>query len=162
MKIKKIIALLLLVFLAFGTITVSAADHSYTYNHWIEVVSAPFGYTVDNVIDGVDLGIGILKQPSDLFVAENGNIYVSDTGNNRVINLNPDYTVNWIWDKVFDGETEIALNSPKGLFVDKDNNIYICLINNALVLKCSPEGKVLVKYKSPESPLLNEGFVFEP
>lgn len=162
MKIKGIIALFISCIVFFGGINVSAETHSYTYNHWGEVVSAPYGYVATDSIDGVDLGIGAFKQPSDLFVAENGYIYISDTGNNRVVCFDSEYSVKWVWDTVYDGSTMVPLKTPKGLFVDSDDNIYICLTDSGLVVKCNPNGQVVVKYQSPESPLLNEGFVFEP
>lgn len=162
MKIKRILAWFISCILLSGAFTVSAATHSYTYNHYGEVVSAPFGYVAEEVFDGNDLGIGALKQPGDVFVANDGCIYISDTGNNRVICLNSDYSLKWVWDSVKDGENAIPLTSPKGLFVDQKNNVFICLTKSALVVKCDTAGNVIGKFESPESPLLNDGFVFEP
>ena len=143
-------------------VSVSAETGSYTYNHWGEVVPAPNAYIAKRQIDGVGIGIDSFSHPKDIFVAENGCIYISDTGNNRIVCLNKDYSLRWIWNKIYDGTKEIKINSPSGLFVDSENNVYICLTDDAVVLKCSPEQKLLTSFKSPNSPLLNKDFVFQP
>ena len=159
---KKFLVLIFILIIALGSLSVSAESHTYTYNYWGETVSAPYGYVANSVIDGHKLGIGKLNEPTDLFIDSKQCMYLSDTGNNRVICLNDDMTINWIWESVVDGSKPIPLIAPKGLFVDIEGNVYICLESSGVVLKCNSEGIVLSKYVRPDNSLLSKEFEFLP
>ncbi len=87
-----------------------------------------------------------LKDPMDVFV-DSGNVYVSDTGNDRVI----------VFDK--SGEPKMAIGSegtgpgqfkfPYGVSVDSDGNIYVADMYNNTISIFDQTGK-FVKYFEPE------------
>lgn len=52
----------------------------YNYDWWEDPVPSQNGYVVDRVITGADLGIGSLTEPADLFISDNEEIYIADTG----------------------------------------------------------------------------------
>src|SRR5690606_25199125 len=66
---------------------------SYTYDYWGQPAPAPHAYLPSTVIRGWDLGVGPLRNPNDLHVSDAGNIYIADTGNNRVIVLDPEWNL---------------------------------------------------------------------
>ena len=99
-KIVFMISFLLLIGVFASSMSVMAAENrSYVYNEYAETVSAPSGYTFTKIILGSQLGIGDFNSPEDVFVDEN-NIYISDSGNNRIVVLNKDYTLSNIIDTV--------------------------------------------------------------
>ena len=61
---------------------------SYLYDFWGESVPALQAYLPSREIRGEDLGVGSLRNPSDIFVSKDGTVYIADTGNNRVLVLN--------------------------------------------------------------------------
>lgn len=63
--------------------SVAYADEPYTgynYDWWSDPVPSQNGYIVDKVVSGADIGCGSLNSPSDMFISENENIYIADTG----------------------------------------------------------------------------------
>lgn len=52
----------------------------YNYDWWGDPVPSQNGYVVDRVVTGADLGIGSLTEPADLFISDNEQIYIADTG----------------------------------------------------------------------------------
>jgi hypothetical protein len=92
---------------------------------------------------------GLLKNPQDLFIDKNDNIYVADTGNNRIIKLNPDMTL----DRVYDASTSTDLKAPEGIYVDADGDLYIADTGNKRVVHLSAEGKFIEDFIKPKSEL---------
>ncbi len=52
----------------------------YNYDWWEDPVPSQNGYVVDRVVTGADLGIGSLTEPADIFISDNEEIYIADTG----------------------------------------------------------------------------------
>ena len=135
---------------------------SYTYNAWDESVPSPAGYEPAGVYTGEDLGAGMLKAPSDLYVDEEGNVYLSDTGNNRVLVLGEDFTLRRTEDTVLQDGEERALQSPAGVFVDKQGLLYICESGGGRVVAVDGENRVRAVFGRPESELIPENLDFVP
>lgn len=144
----------------FGSFSVSA--ETYTYDYWGNAVSAPNGYTVEKICFGGDLGIGAMKNPSDIFVAADQSIYVCDYGNNRVVCLDENYKVKKVISELNDNGNILQLQTPEGIFVDTDGNMFICLKEMGLVVKADSNGNVLSRFEKPESDLLQDTFEFKP
>lgn len=117
----------------------------------------PETYTVSNVIknlDGTDLAF---KNAEDLFIDKEDNIYVADTGNNRVLKL--DYT-----GKVLLEITEAfgtKLSSPRGVFVDADLNIWIADTKNQRLAVVTKDAKDYIEYKKPSGITDSKGKTFD-
>lgn len=91
------IFLVVLVVMSLFTVSVSAAGSdfapykSYEYNEFGEAIVAPTGYTYKQSITGSALGLGSeFSLPSDI-VTYDGHIYILDSNNNRIIELDGDY-----------------------------------------------------------------------
>jgi len=88
-------------------------------------------------------------RPNGLFVTSEGNIYISDLGNNRIRRVGSDGIIQTI---AGDGRakylgdggpaTEASLNTPSGLFVDASGSIYVCDSRNKKVRKIDPSGTI--------------------
>ncbi|MFD0676290.1 MULTISPECIES: YIP1 family protein [unclassified Paenibacillus] len=98
-----------------------------------------------------------MKNPKDIFVDKNNEIYIADSGNNRIVHMNEK-------GKLLRYITlpESPLSKPEGVFVTKDGDIYIADTGNKRVLQLDKNGKLLKEFKRPESRFIADTFVFEP
>jgi tetratricopeptide (TPR) repeat protein len=134
---------------------------SYNYNDYGESVPSPDAYLPVQVLAGDGIGAGSLNTPQDLYVANDGKIYIADTGNNRILIVSPEW-------KLIKEITQLtntlntSLLQPSGLFVDDQDNIYVCDTGNKRAVKIDVTGRVLNEYLKPESQTLDVDFVFKP
>lgn len=98
-----------------------------------------------------------LKQPQDLFIDVKDQIYIADTGNNRVVHLDEKGKLIRIIDL-----KESPLNKPQGLYVDDEGQIYIADTGNKRVVLLNKEGKLIHEYKRPNSKFLPASFKYDP
>jgi len=161
---KHLSALLITVLmLSFSSITTFAApQESYTYDAWDQEAAAPISYTASKTVVGAEIGTGKFNKPSDIFVDEYNNIYISDTENNRVVKLNENFELISIIDSVVIGGEKQTLEAPGGLFVDENGDVFITQKEKNRVLRLGAEGDVKEIYSRPDSTLLEEDFEFLP
>ena len=144
---------------------VSAASYtSYSYNSNSVAVKTPEPYIPVKQISGLDLGVGQLVDPSDLYCDYKGFIYICDTGNNRIIKLNPDLTVNTVIDKFQDGYFEGEFLSPSGVYVDPNTDLlYIADTDNGRVIALDKDLVMVKRFNRPEqTELFAETLAFAP
>lgn len=98
-----------------------------------------------------------LSGPQDLFVAAGDRLYVADTGNNRIVQLDDAGKLVRTYEV-----KESPLNRPSGVFVDEDGSLYVADTGNQRVVKLDPSGKLVREYKRPNSPYLQASFKYEP
>lgn len=158
-KLLSIIALMLLC----GTLAVSAAPsyNSYGYNSWGESVPQPDGYFAESEINGEDMGCGTLNNPQDLFYSSDGQIFIADTGNNRILILNSEWRLQKTVSALsLNGEAD-GFNSPEGVFYD-GTNIFVADTGNKRILKIDMSGNVLLEFKKPSSSSFDQTVDFKP
>ncbi|HOJ11098.1 MAG TPA: NHL repeat-containing protein [Clostridiales bacterium] len=151
-----------LISLFFNTVYVSyvsAADINYVLDGK-QRVPIPLTYKVKNVIDKLDSNTNTLKQPEDIFIDRYDNIYIADTGNNRIVKYNSDGKLIYVYGD--EDEKDKQFNNPMGLFVDDDEDIYVADTANNCIAHLSPYGEFVEQFVKPESLLLNDSFTFEP
>lgn len=88
------------------------------------------------------------KDPQDLFVDEKDNLYIVDSGNNRVVKMNEELKTVGVYygpDKAF--------SKPEGIFVDSDGDMYIADTGNRRIVHLSPTGALVEEFTNPESNL---------
>lgn len=134
----------------------------YIYNTWNESVPSPNGYLSVASYTGEQLGVGGLKAASDMFIDEENHIFIADTGNQRIIELDSDFQSIRVIDKILVNGEPQNLVSPAGLFVDGDHNIYFTEKDNNRVVKVNSEGELLQVFTRPETNLLTDDFIFLP
>lgn len=110
-------------------------------NRIIELKRNGIEFTVRRVIrEMTGAAVNTFNQPYDIFVDENGNIYVADFGNQRVTMMDKD--LNWVRDytKPADNTFDQSLNFlPKKITVDVAGRVYAL---------CQNVNKGLVKYEA--------------
>ncbi|TBL68576.1 YIP1 family protein [Paenibacillus thalictri] len=98
-----------------------------------------------------------LVKPKDIFVDDRDQMYVADTGNNRIVLFNEKGR----FVKIIDVK-ESPLNKPEGVFVSPNGDIYAADTGNKRVVKLDANGKLLKEYKRPDSTYLPESFKYDP
>lgn len=171
--IKSCVSVLLAVVLAFTCVPVSANAtslpySSYNYNYWEDIVFTPAPYTSTKTIAGTGLtyngeALGAFVNPQDLCKSPNGNVYVADTGNNRIVILNQDMTKVLNVITTFDNNgTEDTFKQPYGVAVSLSNQLYIADSQNRRIVVLNEDGTLARMIENPTSEVLEEGFVFTP
>jgi tetratricopeptide (TPR) repeat protein len=98
-----------------------------------------------------------MKNPKDIFIDAKSEVYIADTGNNRIVHMTESgQLLRYIT------LPENPFNKPEGVFVTNDGSIYVADTGNKRVLKLDAGGKVMQEYKRPESRYIPETFVFDP
>lgn len=160
--IRKTVCLLLAcVMLLSSQVVAQAPYETYTYDYYGNSVASPDAYTPGNTIDGESLGIGHLKGPKDIFI-ENEQIYIADTGNNRVIITDLDWQVLQVIEGFDNAGEADSFNNPQGLFVTKNGDIYIADTTNQRVVQLDSAGQLIRTIGAPESEILDENFLYMP
>ncbi len=87
-----------------------------------------------------------LNGPSDMCVTDDGEIYIADTGNSRIV-------VGNLKGELIRVIGEGTLKTPKGVFVTGNGHVYVADRDAEAVFEFSGEGELLNRYGRPSSPL---------
>jgi tripartite motif-containing protein 71 len=87
---------------------------------------------------------GAFNHPKAVAVAPSGNVYVADTGNNRVVGLSPSGSVFAEWGSK--GSAAKRLHAPTGIAVDANGNVYVVDSENNRVVVFGGNGRYLAKW----------------
>lgn len=155
-----IISVILLFTSSFGVNAESF--NSYIYNSDEEVVEAPAAVNVSFTVTGISAGVGVFKSPQDLFVTESDEIYVVDTGNNRIIILDSKGGFLKEISSFVNGEKVDSFNTPKGIFVTANGDMYICDTSNSRIVHLNSEGVFVREITLASGDSLPKDFIFKP
>ncbi len=166
-SVKRILVLMLALLLTVTSLplTVFADDlpyDTYNYDYWENVVHTPAAYVPAGAITGISLGVGALANPQDICVAPDGDLYIADTGNNRIIVVDgKTEEVKQVF-TTFDNEgKEDSFNAPYGVCV-ADGWLYIADRENQRIVVLELDGTFVKTVSNPQSDVLPDGFVFKP
>jgi len=167
MKAKRIAAIILLVIIVAAGVSEAALATStpydtYTYDYWGYIVYTPAAYIPGESISGVSLGTGAFNDPQGIYAAPDGAVYIADTGNHRIVVLEPDlHTVRDVITTFDNNGVADTFNRPRGVTVSPDGLLYIADTENRRVIAL--DGQTLVKTISdPQSEVLGANFDFVP
>ena len=107
-----LIALGLLAGAALPCTAEEAAYTTYQYTYSGVAVACPHAYVPERYLSGEKLGVGALSDPQDMVADGDGNLYISDSGHDRVIVL----------DSALAPKAEIRGITENGEFSDKDGS----------------------------------------
>ena len=165
---KRIIAFLFVLVFAIGalSISVSAASpyQTYTYSLSGTALHSPDAYTPIRVIDSAYMGLGktALKNPSDVVVDADGNVYIADKDNHRIIALDRYYKLRFIIETFINSDgVPDELTSPSGVFVT-DDRIFVCDTEANRIVTFDLEGNFLRVIAEPESSLFEDDAIYTP
>lgn len=184
------LSLVLCTALSSFALPINNVNDSYFYDVNGNDASAPRSFTVERVINIVDIDpsktLTSAFTPSDICYA-NGYLYILDSLNNRVYILDEQYqTVKIISGLIGDipdlpktqadvpegeegsgssGNTQsnkYSLNKPKGIYVTADGAIYISDTENQRIVVCNMDGIVSRVYQEIKCSVLGAKYTFNP
>ncbi|MFC4779033.1 YIP1 family protein [Paenibacillus sp. GCM10023252] len=98
-----------------------------------------------------------LNQPQDLFIDNNNHIYIADTGNNRIVQLDEQGSLIRLLTL-----EDNPLNRPQGIYVHDNGDIYIADTGNHRILRLNQAGELIKEIVRPQSKLIPSSFKFDP
>ncbi len=147
----------------FGTIVLPVSAETSDYyltDNELESCPMPTAFEVEHTLGTLDNGISF-SGALDLFVANNGDIYILDSGNSRVIRLNSDYSVKNIYQGTY-GDENLPLKDPEGIYVGIREDLYIADTGNGRIVHLDKEGKYLESFTQPTDPSYDTSYAFKP
>jgi tetratricopeptide (TPR) repeat protein len=129
---------------------------SYIYDEQGYTLLCPSPYVPERLIDFTRLSSGSLKNPKEIVIDKNNNIYISDTGNRRILKF----------DKTGELILEIKddkFSKPSGLFIDEKNgDIYVADSGSKEILQFNNRGELYKFYPPPVSDVLPKNYIYSP
>ena len=171
-KITKILVFALVAVMLFGAVGASAFEPYETYTYSIDgkAMKSPPAYRAEDVLDALDMNLGAItpdtpnfNSASDLVVDEQGDIYIADKGNNRIVILDKYYQAKAVISSYVDenGKTQ-TFNAPQGLYVTDPNitttgesYIYVCDTGNFRIVIFDRDYNYVRTVVKPESEILS-------
>lgn len=170
MSIKKISALVLslIVIASVLVLPVSAKKTEdapylgYEYDTKSRSVAAPVTYVHEKTISYKDLGLETpLSTPTD-FLRKGDVLYVLNSGNGRIIELNLDLTLKGVRDTFVDSDGQpVSFKGATGITLSKEGIIYIADKDNQRILGFDGNNTLVKTIKKPETALVGFDFEFD-
>ena len=135
---------------------------TYTYSVEGQPQTSPHAYIPSRSLSRVEGLSGALSEPTDIVRDSADRLYIADTGNDRVVILNPDLTLFRVIAEFDNGGKKDRLHGPRGVFVTEDNTIYVSDTQNGRILYFHADGSLAGVISRPESPLFEEDYEFKP
>jgi len=154
--------LLIIILLAAPLTGAEEPYRGYIYNVWEEAVTSPVGYLPERVFRPVDLGLDDLNNPEDIFVDASQNVYLLDTGNDRIIVLDYKLRKKEIITEFKGAEGTVTLNNATGIFVSREGKMYIADYGNKRVLIIGPQGNLEQEITKPQADIFPQESEFLP
>lgn len=140
----------------------SNVTNSYNYDYFRYEQGAPDAYEPRQILRGETLGIGAFNAPTDVFVSTDKHIFIADSGNHRIVELDQKLALVKVFD-TFDQEgKEDKFNTPQGVYVDDDGDLYVADTENGRIVQLDRSGGFKRQFDAPRSELIPEDYVYRP
>ncbi|MBM7553185.1 YIP1 family protein [Thalassobacillus pellis] len=96
-----------------------------------------------------------ILNPEDIYIDENNNVYIADSGTKTVTKFDENGNVLQVYGKNL-------LKEPLGVYSDRNNNVYVADYGNQKVYKFKGNGELVQEYGKPDSPLFGKDAPFKP
>ncbi len=147
---KKIILILLALFMFLSFIPVGAES---PYTTWAMGPGGQVYMTQDAYRPSAEIDLPI-SAAEDLVITEDGNIFVADTGNGRIVKVKGQ-EIEEIYGEDF-------LKSPTGLFIDPKGTMYVADAGDNQIFIIDKDGNLLNQFGRPTEPLFGSDNQFLP
>lgn len=126
---------------------------TYTYDGYYEPIETQSAYTPYSAI--TKIGDTTLLAPKDMVITKDGEIYIADTGNKRILvcDLHGNY--------IREFGQEVLIN-PMGIYVTEDKKVYVADRDAKSVFVFDNNGTVINTYTRPNHPLYGDDMDFNP
>ncbi len=162
--------ILLVVLMVVTALPVSAKPYgTYTYSIDGNQLESPDAYTPVQQIDSNYMGLSTpLNNPTDLLVAPDGDVYIADPNNNRIICLDPYFKVKYeVTSFVNEHGNPDALANCKGCFVSQESEmqesqLYVADTGNSRIVVFNLDGSFVRTIAQPESDVFESDAIYMP
>lgn len=161
-KIFALTAILILLFSYAFSASAFEVYRNYTYSNSQKAQEEPQAYYPLKAITGKFAGTIDFNNPNDMFVFEKNEIFIVDSGNNRIVVLDKEFKVIKTINTFINNGTEDYFKNPQGIFVTKAKNIYIADTENKRILKFDSAWNLLKVYGKPNISSKEEGAEYFP
>lgn len=174
-KIIVVLAMILMSVLLLGSVASFAASYTYSINGVAQ--PSPDAYKFEKALFSVDMGLTTnLDAPTDIETDDDGNIYIADPKNNRIVVLNEYYQFQFEISTFRNdlGAGNDALSGCRGVFVweglEADGNgdlhaakyIYVADTGNSRLVQFDAEGNYVRIIPQPNSDIFDAGQQYTP
>ena len=180
-KITAVVLLLLTLLTVMPVIGASASEPYQTYTYSIDgfALYSPTAYSPVMTVDSNYMGLlangGVaFDEPTDIETDKDGNVYITDTKNNRIIVLNEYFKLRYTI-SAFSNEygATYSLSDPRGIFIT-DDWIYVADTGNGRIVKFYRErtvdeygnvheaGEFYTIIEAPQSKLFGSSASYKP
>lgn len=133
--------------------SVSAEENpynGYNFDYWGQAQQNPNGYKVERVTYDTELSQS-WNAPADMFIDKKGDIYLLDSGNNRILLYDRDIRPQGEITQLMLNGTPDMLNGASGIFVDDDGMIFVADTGNKRVISLDRSGAIHRVYTRPQT-----------
>ncbi len=163
-KLTKVTLFILALLMVLPIVASAATPYStYTYSIDGELLNSPDAYVPDVAIDSATLGLDVkLTAPSDIEADEEGNLYITDAGNNRIVVTDKHYRLKYIIKTFVNNDgVDDAFSSPTSTFVvdsGEMKGLYVCdTFNKRILVFNQDDGSFIREISEPVSELIKTG-----
>jgi DNA-binding beta-propeller fold protein YncE len=158
------IKLIVFLFLIISVTYAGIPYYTYIYNERRRPVPSLPAYEPEKIYTGETIGLDKdFSSPEDLFVDKrNGDIYVADTGNNRIVVINKDFKIKKIIDGFVNNGKRDGFKAPTGLFLTDEGKLYIADSQNARIVILNQDGSLFKTVGKPVSDVIKKDFTYIP
>jgi hypothetical protein len=145
----------------------TAEGDCYIYDRWGQIEHSPDAYHVEKVYVSDDIGAGkLLVNPQGLF-CRGSDVYICDTGNNRIIELTYNSNRTLVLKRVIDhffsnGAVTETFASPNDVYVAENGTLYVADTDNGRVVKLDKDLNYLLQFTMPLDPTYDQSLAFMP
>jgi DNA-binding beta-propeller fold protein YncE len=151
------------------TASAGSAYQTYVYDVYGDALYSPDAYTAISSVGSDYMGLELpIENPGDMVTDEALNVYIADTGNNRIVVLDRYYKVNFtISEFSNDQGVPDRLTAPQGVFVSEPNEkygklIWVCDTGSNRIVVFDEFGNFQRIVEEPESSLFDQDSVYKP
>ena len=166
--IAAIMAIAVLLFAGLST-PASAASYddvpytSYTYpNGAYGPVVNKDAYVPAATLTGQSLGLSDFASPQDAYYANDGYLYLLNSGNSRIVVIDKNYSLVKTYENLQQDGQSLTFKNAASIYVSASGHILLSDPDNKRVLICNKDGDVLKTINSPDTNLLPKSFQFIP
>lgn len=136
-----IILCILFIFIPAPVEAANSTTYTYTLNNKNQLVRTQDAYLPDRTITNLRL-----NAPEDIFIDDDNNLYIADTGNKRILK----YSISL--DKVVFELAYKDFSAPRGLYVTQSGDIYVADSGANTVFRFDRDGNLVERFDRPSSP----------
>ncbi|MCS7010026.1 MAG: NHL repeat-containing protein, partial [Anaerolineales bacterium] len=151
---KRLISSLLILFFLLGLAPEAPAGALAPYTTWALGPGGRLYLTQDAYLPLAEIDLPT-SSAEDIFITDDGNIYIADTGNARIIRLNRNFQIAAVYG-------EGLLKGPTGLWVDKEGTLYIADAKSNTIVLLDRQGNPIHQFGRPSEALFGRKSEFLP